>query len=114
MIDISTQPVRSHRDGTEEGYAQTYVQTSAAQTAVIEAVLDAAAAAFEAGGSSTVRSPVGLDRHWRNARTLASHNPVIYKPRVIGDYLVNDVLPVSGYLATEKDPFGGRLERTTP
>jgi hypothetical protein len=40
---------------------------------------------------------VHLDRHWRNARTLASHNPVIYKPRVIGSCLVSGVAPVPGY-----------------
>jgi alkylation response protein AidB-like acyl-CoA dehydrogenase len=87
----------AHASGREEDFTRTYIETSAAQVAVIEAVLDAAARAFDAGGSSTVRTPVGLDRHWRNARTLASHNPVVYKPRVIGDHLVNGVAPVSGY-----------------
>ena len=43
------------------------------------------------------RNAVHLDRHWRNARTLASHNPVIYKPRVVGDFRVNGTAPVSGY-----------------
>lgn len=46
---------------------------------------------------STVRERAHLDRHWRNARTLASHNPVIYKPRVIGDYVINGTGPVNGY-----------------
>jgi len=81
----------------EDDYVQAYQDTSAAQVAVIEAVLDAATAAFNAGGSSTVRAGVHLDRHWRNARTLASHNPVIYKPRVVGAYLVNGIAPVPGY-----------------
>jgi hypothetical protein len=40
---------------------------------------------------------VHLDRHWRNARTLASHNPVVYKPRIVGDFLVNGTAPVSWY-----------------
>ncbi|MFM9378965.1 acyl-CoA dehydrogenase family protein [Gordonia sp. VNK21] len=88
---------QAHRDDREESFATAYVETSAAQTAIVEAVLDAAAHAFDAGGSSAVRAPVGLDRHWRNARTLASHNPIVYKPRVVGDFFVNDVLPVSGY-----------------
>jgi len=30
-----------------------------------------------------------LDRHWRNARTLSSHNPVIYQERAIGDRILN-------------------------
>jgi alkylation response protein AidB-like acyl-CoA dehydrogenase len=89
----------AHSAGDEASYGDAYIETSTAQVAVIEAVLDAATAAFDAGGSSTVRASVHLDRHWRNARTLASHNPVIYKPRVIGDFLVNGNRPVSGYYA---------------
>lgn len=87
----------AHGSGHENDYAEAYVETSAAQLGVIDAVLDAATIAFNAGGSSTARNRVHLDRHWRNARTLASHNPIIYKPRVIGDFLVNDSRPVSGY-----------------
>ena len=34
-----------------------------------------------------------LDRHWRNARTVSSHNPVIYKARDIGDWKVNGTPP---------------------
>ncbi|NUL20607.1 monooxygenase, partial [Agrobacterium tumefaciens] len=30
-----------------------------------------------------------LDRFWRNARTVSSHNPLIYKEKVIGDWEVN-------------------------
>ncbi|MFD7076743.1 acyl-CoA dehydrogenase family protein [Nocardioides sp. NPDC059952] len=80
-------------EGAPEAYERNYIEVSAAQVAVIEAVLDAATIAYDAGGSSTVREGVHLDRHWRNARTLASHNPVVYKPRVIGDYLVNGTSP---------------------
>lgn len=87
----------AHASGDENDYTRAYLDTSSAQFAVIEAVLDAGAAAFDAGGSSTVRTGVNLDRHWRNARTLASHNPVVYKPRVVGDFLVNGVAPVPGY-----------------
>ena len=87
----------AHTVGTEEAFAAAYLTTSTAQIGVIDAVLDAAGHAFDAGGSSTVRNVVHLDRHWRNARTLASHNPVIYKPRVVGDFRVNGTAPVSGY-----------------
>ncbi|MGI5440868.1 hypothetical protein ACQEV4_26855 [Streptomyces shenzhenensis] len=85
------------RDGSREAYAANYVDVSAAQVAIIEATLDAATIAFDAGGSSTVRESAHLDRHWRNARTLASHNPVVHKPRVIGDFIVNGVAPPSSY-----------------
>ncbi|MDX6239019.1 MAG: hypothetical protein QOG10_3834, partial [Kribbellaceae bacterium] len=87
----------ANADGTPEAYHRNFVDVSAAQVAIIEAVLDAATIAFNAGGSSTVREGSHLDRHWRNARTLASHNPVIYKPRVIGDFLVNGTAPTASF-----------------
>jgi hypothetical protein len=35
-----------------------------------------------------------LDRHWRNARTVSVHNPLIYKLRAIGAHVLNgDELP---------------------
>ncbi|CCW10600.1 acyl-CoA dehydrogenase family protein (plasmid) [Rhodococcus aetherivorans] len=101
----------AHTSGREDDYVEAYVETSTAQSGVIEAVLDAATRAFDAGGSSTVRNSVHLDRHWRNARTLGSHNPVVYKPRVIGDYLVNAHRPVSGYYA-DRSESAGEAERT--
>ncbi|MGD0196855.1 MAG: acyl-CoA dehydrogenase family protein [Solirubrobacteraceae bacterium] len=53
---------------------------------------------FDAGGASATKQAHNLDRHWRNARTLASHNPTIYKSRAIGDWLVNGTpLPANGF-----------------
>lgn len=34
-----------------------------------------------------------LDRHWRNARTVATHNPLVYKAKVIGDWAINGTEP---------------------
>lgn len=76
-------------DHSDNLYTAAYIATSEAQIATVEAVTSAATQLFNAGGSSTVRETANYDRHWRNARTLSSHNPVIYKPHVIGDYLVN-------------------------
>jgi alkylation response protein AidB-like acyl-CoA dehydrogenase len=53
---------------------------------------------FDIGGSSAVKQSANLDRHWRNARTLASHNPTPYKARAVGDYLLNGtLLPTNGF-----------------
>lgn len=58
----------------------------------------AASRLFDVGGSSAVRVSQRLDRHWRNIRTLASHNPTVYKARAVGDWLVNGTeLPNSGF-----------------
>jgi hypothetical protein len=34
-----------------------------------------------------------LSRHWRNARTHASHDPVDWKYHHVGNYLLNSVTP---------------------
>jgi alkylation response protein AidB-like acyl-CoA dehydrogenase len=49
-------------------------------------VLDAATRLFEVGGASAVSRTGGLDRHWRNVRTIASHNPVAQRLRAVGRY----------------------------
>ena len=60
--------------------------------------LRSATALFELGGASATKASAGLDRHWRNIRTLASHNPTPYKSRAVGDLLVNGTeLPDNTY-----------------
>ncbi|AWT55460.1 putative acyl-CoA dehydrogenase [Mycolicibacterium smegmatis MKD8] len=51
---------------------------------------------FETGGATSARTGLDLDRHWRNARTLASHNPDSYKLRYLGDHLLNGATPPTG------------------
>ena len=58
----------------------------------------AATLLFDVGGSSAIKQSEDLDRHWRNIRTLSSHNPNPYKARAIGDYLVNgESMPLNGF-----------------
>ena len=44
---------------------------------------------FELGGGSATSRKYNFDRHWRNIRTVLSHNPLLHKSRVVGDYLLN-------------------------
>jgi alkylation response protein AidB-like acyl-CoA dehydrogenase len=62
-------------------------------TVVSALVLEAATTMFDALGASATSRDLGLDRYWRNARTLASHNPRIYKDRIVGDFAVNGTRP---------------------
>jgi len=58
----------------------------------------AASQVFDVGGASVVRQSHLLDRHWRNIRTLASHNPTSYKAQAVGAHYVRGTrLPGSGY-----------------
>lgn len=69
------------------------VAAAQAQVVASELVPRAATELFNALGASDTRVGKALDRHWRNARTIASHNPVIYKARNVGDWLVNGKEP---------------------
>ena len=59
-------------------------------------VLDATTELFEVGGASAVGLGYGLDRHWRNARTLASHNPARQRERGIGEFELNGTFATWG------------------
>ncbi|QWA09162.1 acyl-CoA dehydrogenase family protein [Sodalis ligni] len=78
-------------DGQQERQANILAEVDAdkAQVIATQWVQRAAGELFNALGASDTRAAKALDRHWRNARTLSSHNPVIYKARIVGDYLIN-------------------------
>lgn len=71
------------------------VAVTQAQLVIIAAALQATTTIFDALGASGVSEERSLDRHWRNARTLASHNPRVYKARILGDWLINGKDPVA-------------------
>ena len=48
---------------------------------------------FTLTGASAADERYDLSRHWRNARTHASHDPVDWKYHHIGNYLLSDVPP---------------------
>jgi alkylation response protein AidB-like acyl-CoA dehydrogenase len=70
-------------------YVEAALQAAKSKVAIDDIALRAATHLFNAGGASAARQSARLDRHWRNIRTLASHNPVAYKARAIGDHVVN-------------------------
>ncbi|NSX07173.1 acyl-CoA dehydrogenase family protein [Pseudomonas lini] len=69
------------------------IESAKAQVVVSELIQRATTALFNALGASDVREGKSLDRHWRNARTVSSHNPVIYKARIVGDWAINGTEP---------------------
>jgi len=84
-------------DEAQIAAANVLAEAEAGQAQVIasELVTRAATELFNALGASDTRVSKALDRHWRNARTLSSHNPVVYKARDIGDWKVNGTAPTS-------------------
>lgn len=59
------------------------------QVVIGELVLNLSSELFNALGASASSTDKQLDRFWRNARVVASHNPLVYKQKVIGDWEVN-------------------------
>lgn len=64
-----------------------------AQVTVPELALGAAQELFLTVGASATSTSKALDRHWRNAQTVATHNPIAFRARALGDYWINGVLP---------------------
>lgn len=71
------------------------VLTGEARRAAAEAAMEAGSTLFQVCGAGSVLEKYGLDRHWRNARTLSLHNPLDFKSMHAGDFLLNDRLPRS-------------------
>nr|WP_295970880.1 acyl-CoA dehydrogenase [uncultured Bacillus sp.] len=89
--------VNSAVDGKIDFALSHEASLSAAQAKVVvdQLALKASSLLFEVGGASATRQSAHLDRHWRNIRTIASHNPTAYKARAIGNYVVNGTeLPI--------------------
>ncbi len=84
------------------------VAVSSAQVVVTDLVLRATSDLFDTLGASATSRGCALDRHWRNARTVSSHNPRILKARVVGENLVNGTAPPHAWVvgATERGVDG--------
>jgi alkylation response protein AidB-like acyl-CoA dehydrogenase len=78
---------------TTEDYVAVDIQAYQAQQIVLEQVLEAATLLFEVGGASATSEARRLDRHWRNARVIASHNPAIQREAAVGNYHLNGTAP---------------------
>ncbi|WP_336778195.1 acyl-CoA dehydrogenase family protein [Pantoea sp. USHLN256] len=87
----------AHLSGDQEQENQAVaiaeLEVSQSLNVVSDLLLNASSTLFDALGASATLKPLALDRFWRNARTLSSHNPRIYKDRIVGDFAVNGTLP---------------------
>lgn len=89
---------RAPRGELDELTIAASIAVSEAKIVSTEAALRAGEMLFEVGGASTTLKSNNFDRHWRNARTHTTHDPVAYKHKVIGNYILNgEPPPVSLY-----------------
>ncbi|MCG5214790.1 acyl-CoA dehydrogenase family protein [Streptosporangium soli] len=78
---------------TQETLTTASIEVAQAQFFAVEAALKAAELVFDVGGGSATARVHNLDRHWRNARTVANHNPRYWKAGVVGAYYLDDAAP---------------------
>lgn len=67
---------------------------AAGKIAAHHAGLAAASAVFDLTGARSASASFGLDRHWRNLRTLTLHDPVAHKHEELGRYFLSGDLPI--------------------
>jgi alkylation response protein AidB-like acyl-CoA dehydrogenase len=71
------------------------IAAAEAKVAVDRFAASTASRLFDAGAASSTQSVYNLDRHWRNVRTIATHNPTFLKASAVGDFVVNGTPPPS-------------------
>ncbi|WP_435119639.1 acyl-CoA dehydrogenase family protein [Amycolatopsis thermoflava] len=77
--------------------AEAAVTVAQAGVVAIESALRAAELLFDVAGGSITDRDLGFDRHWRNARVVANHNPRRWKAAVAGAYhLTGEEPPTTG------------------
>ena len=81
-----------------DAYVRLQIHQFEAQQVIVDDIVHVTSDVFEVGGASAVSTKRGLDRHWRNARTLGSHNPAIFRRAYIGDWLLNGTQPETFFL----------------
>ncbi|RBQ19433.1 acyl-CoA dehydrogenase [Spongiactinospora rosea] len=71
---------------------------SAAKVVSTRLATEAASRIFEFTGARATTRSTGLDRFWRDARTLTVHDPVAYKARELGAFLLTgEIPPITAY-----------------
>jgi SfnB family sulfur acquisition oxidoreductase len=78
---------------SEAAAARGSIAMAQAKAFASEVATEVASGLFELSGSSAADERHDLSRHWRNARTHASHDPVSWKYHHIGNFMLNGVNP---------------------
>lgn len=83
---------------TEQDRGDIAIRVAQLKVVSSDTAVDVANRVFEATGSSSTATRIGLDAHWRNIRTHSLHDPVDYKKLEVGaDFLTGARQPLSLY-----------------
>ena len=79
---------------SENERGQLAIAIATAKVAATRQGLDLCSRLFEVTGARSTHASLRLDRHWRNLRTQTLHDPVDYKLHELGDWALNQSLPI--------------------
>lgn len=84
--------------GPDAGALSIAASIAAAEAKVVtdETAATLASLLIDVSSGSGVSLSRALDRHWRNIKVISSHNPRVYKERVLGDHYLNGTAPPTG------------------
>lgn len=89
-LDAAIEAILTNDPNADDIIFQAQLANSKGQIMIANLALKAAEQLFDTGGGSATSRKRNFDRHWRNIRTLANHNPGFLRARVLGDYYLND------------------------
>ncbi|MBV9388899.1 MAG: acyl-CoA dehydrogenase family protein [Chroococcidiopsidaceae cyanobacterium CP_BM_ER_R8_30] len=78
---------------TSEERGEAAIAVFSAKAFATKVGLDITTRIFEVMGTRSTAAKYGFDRYWRDLRTFTLHDPVDYKLRDIGNWLLNHELP---------------------
>ncbi|MFI0902054.1 acyl-CoA dehydrogenase family protein [Streptomyces sioyaensis] len=93
---VAAEGQRLHRDPdavTEQTRGEFEVRVAAVKARATDVALEVSNRIFEVTGARSTSHAEGLDRFWRNVRTHTLHDPVSYKRREVGRWVLGGELP---------------------
>jgi alkylation response protein AidB-like acyl-CoA dehydrogenase len=97
-LDIATDAFEAGAANAGDAAHQAALSSAKAKLIADEFAIRSGSLLFDVGGASAAKKVTNFDRHWRNARTLSSHNPTTFKARSIGQCEISGTpLPEKGF-----------------
>lgn len=97
-LDLATDAFDAHAPDAADAAHKAALLSAKAKIVADEFAIRGGSLLFDVGGASATKKITNFDRHWRNARTLSSHNPTTFKARSIGQYEISGTpLPAKGF-----------------
>lgn len=93
LLDNALRAAWADGEESDRLLGEASIAVAEAKYATTDAAIRVSEMIYRIGGASATSAALNLDRHWRNARTHTTHDPVAYKARAVGDFYLNGALP---------------------